>query len=347
LGSGWDTLDSSKEARRVSQRPFLPSTNIQFAWDSVSLTAALTCAQKYKLEIIEGWSPKGPDAAVALNFGILLHAGVEQFHRLRMEGAEHNDAVIGSLKHLLTIKTRKGFNAVEHLPTPSQVELMMLEDELDEDGDPMKMNNSRIRTRYHLFRALVWYFEHYRDDPLKVIKLRNGQPAVEFSFRVPTGEYLTSGEEILVSGHLDKAVEFNGEPYFTDLKTTKAFTYTWKDMFDISHQMSGYTYGGKVGMALPVRGGWVDGIQLQVGGVKFQRIPTTRSESQLQEYIKMVGYVARLAESWYNEDHYPLNPTSCFLCHFKSVCKQPKEFRHGYLKTYFEQREAWNPLQSR
>lgn len=330
--------------------PFLPGTNIQFAWDSTSLSTALDCAYRYKLEIIDGWTPKSPESGIALAFGLLVHYGIEQYHRLRAADTPYSKAVIGALRAVADY--REPANAprplAESLPTEIDITTLKHEEAEDDESDGIDLRNSKIRTRYHLFRALVWYFEQYRQDHLHVITLATGDAAVEHSFRVPPGETLGDGSPILLSGHFDKLVELNGELFVSDIKTTKSITRSWRESFDLSHQMTGYTVGGKVGLHQPVKGVWIDGIQLQVGGVKFSRFTTHRSAGQLQEYLTLLGYTARLAESWFREQYYPQNTGfHCNLCKYKSVCRQSPEFRQAYLNQYYRRKPAWNPLRSR
>lgn len=328
------------------QSPFLPGTNIQYAWDSTCLTTAMACAQRYKFEIIDGWTPKNPDVAVALAFGSLLHSGVEHYHRFRAAGSGYTEAVLGALRAVEGLRENDK-NQLSLLPTEADITQLRYEDAEDDESDGFDLRNSKIRTRYHLFRALVWYFEQYRQDALQVVNLADGQAAVEHSFRVPVGQALSDGSPLLLAGHFDKVVRFNDELYVSDVKTTKSITRSWRASFDLSHQMTGYTLGGKIGLKQPIRGVWIDAIQLQVGGVKFARFTTTRSASQLAEYIRMLKYVADQAEMWHEQNYYPQNTAACLLCKFKEVCRQPPEFRLGYLRTYFKQQPAWNPLRSR
>jgi len=180
-----------------------------------------------------------------------------------------------------------------------------------------------------------------------VVQLADGRPAVEYSFRVGVGRTLSDGTEILLAGHLDKLVSFNGQTFVSDVKTTKSISRQYFAMFDLSHQMTGYTLGGKLAFSQPVAGVVIDAIALQVGGVQFARAFTMRTESQLQEYIDLLSYVGSLAERFYFENYYPLNTAACMFCEFKEVCRQPPELRHGYLNYLFERKEAWNPLKSR
>ena len=326
--------------------PFVEGTQVQFAWDSTSLTIAMACPQRYKFEIIDGWEPRNPNVAIALAFGILIHAGIEAYHRAKSAGLSFDDAVVSSLRAVMT-KTdfrRPQTPLWDSIPVETDIIEMKAADDADDEADGIDLRNSKIRTRYHLFRALVWYFDNYRQDALRVINLADGTAAVEHSFRVPVGETLSDGTPLLLSGHLDKVVEFNDQLYVSDVKTTKSITTQWRQGFDLSHQMTGYTLGGKIGLHQPVQGAFIDGICLQVGGVKFNRFVTVRSESQLREYIRMLKYVADQAEMWYQNNYYPQNTAACMFCQYKEVCRQPPEFRAGTLRTHFKQAVAWNPL---
>lgn len=327
-------------------RPFLPGTNIQFAWDSVSLSTILECPQRYKYRIIDGWRSKSPNTAIALAFGILVHAGIEQFHRLKADGYKHKDATHAALRHIMTLREdADGTPLYAHIPTQDDIDA--IKQDTDEDDEGANLRNSKIRTRYHLWRALVWYFEQYRNDTMEVIRLADGRPAVEYSFRVGVGKALSDGTEILLAGHFDKVVSFNGQEFVSDIKTTKSITRQYFAGFDLSHQMTGYTLGGKLALARPIAGVVIDAMALQVGGVQFARAFTQRTESQLQEYINLLGYVGEMAERYYEHDYYPLNTSACIFCEFKEVCRQPPELRPGYLNYLFERQEAWNPLKSR
>lgn len=328
------------------QSPFIPGTNIQYAWDSTSLSTILECPQRYKLRIIEGWRSKSPGYAIALGFGILVHTGVEEFHRARAKGLSHNEAVQYALAQVMSKKNHPADEHTLYSLLPTTEDIAALKEAEDED-EGSSLRNSKVRTRYHLWRALVWYFEQYRHDPMEVVILADGTPAVEHSFRVAVGKALSDGTEILLAGHLDKLVRFNGALYVSDLKTTKSISRLYFSMFDLSHQMTGYTLGGKLAFAEPVTGVVIDAIELQIGGVKFSRGFTTRTESQLNEYRDLLGYVGSLAERYYHEDYYPLNTAACMFCEFKDICRQPPELRRGYLNFLFEQKEAWNPLKSR
>lgn len=321
--------------------PFLPGTNVQYAWDSTSIATAQECPRRYQYLILEGWQPKGGSSAIALDFGILVHSGIEEYHRCRAQGFTHTEACEEAVAWILRLPE------FARLPTEDQFQDAKASAEEDEEDDGVTTRNARVRTRYHLLRALVWYFEHYKHDPLEVVTLSNGLPAVELSFRAPVGFALSNGTEVILSGHLDKLVQFNEQLFVSDIKTTKSITHSWRRSFDLSHQMSGYTLGGNIALERPVSGVVIDGIALQVGGVKFARHFTYRTSSQLGEYLHNLKLLTEAFERYAAENYYPMNTSFCMFCSYKEVCQQPPEMRAGYLNHLFRKGETWNPLKNR
>lgn len=317
---------------------FLAGTKIQFAWDSVSLTSFLSCQRRYKYLVLDGLVPKSPGYAIALEFGILFHSAVEKYHRCRAENFSHNEALEATLTWLVAEP------AFQALPTDDDVE--ELKAATDEDDDGITLRNSKVRTRYYLARSVVWYLEHYIDDPLHTLILPTGKPAVELSFRVPL-PIQVGGQDMLLCGHIDRAVEFEGNYWASDYKTTKSLTRQFFDSFDLSHQMTGYTVAGNVILEKPITGVWIDGIALQVGGVKLNRAPTKRTPGQVREYFELLSDVAERAERAHDLGYYPMNTASCYFCEFKSICSQPPEYRERYINMLYNKKPGWNPLRNR
>lgn len=338
------THQQQPEPELKATSPFIAGSNVQFAWDSVSLTTLLECPQRYKLRIIDGWASKAPGMAVALTFGILFHTGVEFYNRGRSEAMDHPAAQKYAIDAMLA-KTENGRRLIDDLPTEDAVAEAKQRSEDEDDG--MSHRNANVRTRYHLMRAVVWYSEQYKNDPLKLHIMPTGRPAVELSFRAPIGVQLSDGTELVLAGHIDRVVEFNDQLFVSDFKTTKSISRQWAQGFDLSHQMTGYVLGGSLALSSPVAGAIIDGVALQVGGVKFGRHFSYRTPSQLGEYMRLLRHVADQAEQFAAEDFYPLNTAACIFCEFKEVCRQPPEQRGRTLDYLFERKEAWNPLKSR
>lgn len=318
--------------------PFIEGTQIQFAWDSVSLTSILSCPYRYKLEIIEGWQPRNPNFAIALVFGILYHEGMQYYHEAKAEGQDHEEAIFTSCRKLTQQDT------FWSLPTFEEIE--EIKEETDDEDDGITLRNSKIRTRYHLLRAVVWYLDNYANDPLETFILPSGAAAVEQSFRVDL-PFESGGHPLLLSGHLDRVVTFNDHLYVTDYKTTKSLSRQFFSAFKLSHQFSGYIFGGNISFDRPISGAYIDGIALLVGGAKFSRAPTQRSPGELDEYFRTVKYAADLARTCHETQNYPRNTSACYFCQYKTICEQPPEYRQKYLEMWFQQQPAWNPLRNR
>src|SRR6267154_3156169 len=82
-----------------AQSPFLPGTNIQFAWDSTCLGYLKQCPRLYQYTIIDGWTPK--DESVHLRFGSEYHQAIQEYDIERANGIDHNEAIRTAIRNLL------------------------------------------------------------------------------------------------------------------------------------------------------------------------------------------------------------------------------------------------------
>ena len=331
--------DKLNVAAQMVDSQFIAGTNVQYAWDSVSLTSILSCPRRYQYSIIRGLVPRQPSYAIALVFGILFHKGLEFYHKAKAAGADHDAATVEAVRLLLQEP------ATATLPVDDDIDERAATHNPDED-DGIDLRNSKIRTRYYLFRSLIWYLEHYADDPAETIVLTSGQPAVELSFRVPL-QIDVLGTPMLLCGHIDRGVIFNDRPYALDYKTTKSITKQWQQMFELSHQMTGYFTAGQVIFPEEARGCIIDGIALQVGQVKFGRSFVKKTKGQIAEYFELLSYVRDKAILHAETGHYPMNTASCYFCEYKQVCSQPPEFRESYIRQHYKEVPGWNPLENR
>lgn len=338
--------DKIPATQELVDSPFIPGTRTQYAWDSVSLTAILSCPRRYYYQIIEGYKPRSAGFSIALVFGIAFHKAAERYHNFRAQGVDHDDAVESAVYDTLQLEGRSlpTDETLEAGPTAAEVTTDEEGEALDDDG--ISARNTKVRTRYHLARAVVWYLENYASDPLVTHILPSGRPAVELSFRAPL-PLETDGHQLMLCGHIDRVVSFNDRLYVSDFKTTKSLTRQYFNMFDLSHQMTGYSVGGALTLQEPPAGIWIDGVALQVNGVKFARHLTSRTGGQIGEYFKLVEHAAEMSKKYDEEDNYPLNTAACYFCEMKDICRLTPELRQSYLDQHFERSVAWNPLQNR
>lgn len=322
------------ESKPTPPSPFLSGTNIQFAWDSTSLGWLKTCPRLYQYSMIEGWRLRG---GVHLLFGGWYHSALEAYDRIKSTGGSHEDA----LREVVAWLMRKTWI----------------------DGAPWDSGHN-LKTRETLVRSVIWYIDQFKDDTCSTVQLANGKPAVELSFRLemdfgpkaqeppwPNPDMIAvQAQPYVLSGHLDRVVEFQGNFYVMDRKTSSTTIGSYYfDQYDPDNQMSLYSMAARVIYQTPVRGVIIDAAQIAVGFSRFTRGFTFRTESQIEEWLGETKAWLRLAEGFAQAKHWPMNDKSCHQyggCAFRGVCSKSPEVRQKFLESGFEKRK-WNPLEAR
>lgn len=294
---------------------FLPDGR-QWLWSANSLDAAQTCWRKYyytqKLNIVQG------EENIHILFGGLVAIAIETYHRLRTE-INHNDAV----KEVV-------FNALK--ASCGKLNAEKLRD--------MK-GSARYKTREHLIRTIVWYLDEYENDPCKTIILNNGDPAVELQFQFQVDD------NIWLRGKFDRIVDYSGEPYIQDQKTTGSSvgSYFFKQ-FNPHTQMSLYTLAAEIVWNVAVKGVMIDAIQIAVGFTRFERGFTFRTPEQTAEWLKNAIYHIKL--TWQAEEAgWPMNDSSCGKfggCPYIDVCSKSPQVRDDFLMGGGFEKRDYNPL---
>jgi hypothetical protein len=213
---------------------------------------------------------------------------------------------------------------------------------------------------------VIWYLEEFgTNDAAKTVILANGKPAVELSFRLELDfgpdatvnpfHDASKGQKLydqpyIISGHLDRVVEFSDGIYVMDRKTSSTTIGSYYfDGYNPDNQMSLYTFASKVIYQTPVRGVIIDAAQIAVGFTRFSRGFTFRTEAQTEEWLANTKEWLALAEHYATEDFWPMNDKSCHQyggCAFRKVCSKSTEVRQKFLESDFTKR-AWNPLEPR
>lgn len=166
---------------------------LQFAWDSSSLKTFETCPRKYFYEIIEGWEPF--DKSVHLVFGGHYASALERYYKFRAMGQTMADA----LDNVLALALLETWNH------------KTIDGRRQPGGAPW-ISGHPAKTRENLIRSIVWYVDQFDGEGVEVVTLRDGKPAVEYSFTVE----LT--DDILWCGHIDRLVTYAGDYYIMDQK---------------------------------------------------------------------------------------------------------------------------------
>ena len=332
------------------QSPFLPGTNIQFAWDSTSLGYLKTCPRLYQYQMIDGWGAR--DESIHLRFGIEYHQALQDYDDAKAEGQDHAKATHHAVEQLL-VRTHDWVVDTSERP-------------------------GSLKNRNSLTMAVVWYLEHYRVDAAQTFILDNGKPATELSFRFeldwgpsaaersyepadgkshPKDEPIlwnSKSQPYLLCGHLDRVVTYQDEIFVMDRKTTTTtLSNYYFSQFEPNNQMTLYTLASKVILDSPIKGVIIDAVQILTASAEFQRGITYRTPKTLDEWVGDLQYYFAMAEQFAVANYWPMNDTACDKfgwCKFKKICSKDPSVRPQFLKTNFikqELEERWNPLKPR
>jgi len=332
--------------------------NLQTVWDSTSLGWLKTCPTLYYYKMIRG--KDAPGAKQALVFGIAIHHALEVYDARRIEGLSHDEAQKIALREgLLQLGYRE--ERVEcthcgHIYHPDEEYCRECYTQRDEDclgHDEVEVWRFYELDSYHspeaLARAIVWYTEQYQNDPLETYVLPNGKTAVELSFTSPTGIETQDGEEILLSGHIDRVVTDGIQLWIMDRKTSKQQLYqSFFDKFSPDNQVSLYALASQLVLDRPAAGVIIDGIQKAVQFTRFSRGYAPRTPAQISEFLEDLKVWVFHAELYAKMDHWPMNDKACDLyggCPFRSICSKDPAVREQYLAQFPD--FQWNPLDRR
>ena len=301
---------------------YTPGTQFQFAWDSTSLGELKTCPRKYNYAVRLGYTHK--IMPPPLSFGIHYHTCMEVWHKL-----------------IITHKL------------PPEIAILRITRLAGLLGETISTGDT-ARTKETLVRSVLWYIDTFAKDPARTITLRNGTPAVEYSFTVPFVE--VNGIQTYLCGHIDRVVQFQDGVYPTDYKTTKRqldsrFFLQFKPNTQMLHYVLGCFILATEDTALPEPpdGIIIDALQLGVNYTRFQRQIVPYSPEEIEDYIVDTTQWLKLAAIFAEANHWPANEKSCDNyggCMFREICRQKPQYREMALKANFVQR-TWDPLKPR
>lgn len=331
----------------LSSRPSFRD-GVQFAWNASSITTASECLYKYKLQVLDGWGTK--TNSVHLIFGGHYATALEHYHKHIAEGKTWLEAL-----KLVVHEALINSWVPEH-ECPKCQGVGTYEDDAEffpaciecngtgmVEGKPQEFLDA-AKTRENLIRSIVWYVDTYHDEAMTILTV-NGKPAAELSFAFPVDD------DIVFAGHLDNLVEYAGNPYVRDQKTTKsAITDHYFDGYKPDIQFSMYAFAGKAVFNTPVKGVIIDAAQIMVGFTRFARGFTFRTDSELSEWYESSMYTIEAARRATRENFFPRNPTSCGNyggCPFRSACSRSPEVREQFLKADFVKGRRLDPLDQR
>lgn len=228
------------------------------------------------------------------------------------------------------------------------------------------ISDDKNKDRYTLVRLVAWYCDEQAENISEGVfpySFPNGTPAVELSFKMPLPWQVHSGykinpsdgvpvaqyhEQYLLCGHLDSIVSFGEEKFIDDNKTTtKALTANYFLQYSPNIQVDVYDLAGSMLYpSLAIKGVMIEGAQILQEGARFGIGIQYRTDALREELLQDIHYWLKQAERFAEDDYWPMNRASCYLCQFKQVCSKDPAMRQQYLEANFEKRH-WNPLEER
>jgi hypothetical protein len=275
----------------------------------------MQCPRKYYYEHILNYRTKSE--AVELTFGRHYHSALEVYDKALAEGKSFDQALDSMVEFTLNFAAWQ--------------------------------SEDRIRNFHTLLRTVVWYADKWNNnDPAQTIILDDGRPAVELSFRYDSGVISPSGDPYLLCGHFDGLIDYQGMGLMVkERKTTKSvLDDRYFTQFSPNLQVSWYYAAAIVVLKLEPKNVLIDAAQIGVTFSDFGRAFSPRTQAQVKEFLKDTTHWLREAERCAEEEYWPMNEKSCFLCPFKSVCKRDPASREATLNADFVKVE-WNPLDNR
>ena len=304
-------------------------TGFQFAWDATSLSSFAKCPRYYYYKHLQGWQSNSQ--SVHLTFGGIYAAALEHYHKLLATGVTAEDATREVVLQALVSSWVYDRDETGQ-PIPGS-------------GEPWQSLHN-TKTRETLIRSIVWYLDHFAEDTTTTLHFADGRPAVELSFSMPFGD-----DDLLYCGHMDRVVEYGGDKFVMDQKTTGS-TITEKYFSDFTPdiQMSGYSWAGAQMFNTPISGVIIDAAQIAVGFTRFERGFVHRPAALLEEWYDNSHRIINEARQAHTSGNYRMNPTACANyggCEFRKVCSRHPDHRSNILAADFHRRDIWDPLKQR
>jgi len=277
---------------------------LQLFWDSTSYGALETCPRLYELTMIENRIPRGT-VKVDLVFGQLYQRAREFYDRFRLTGHAHDEAL-----------------------------REVVRDALIQTWDPVLkrpwVSNDPTKNRETLIRAIVWYHDQFAADDFETLVRQDGTPAVELSFRFPTGVESTEGEEFWLCGHLDRVAQSRTtkRKAIIDHKTTRGQigeNYFLK--YSPDTQVSIYDIAGEVTMHEPIPDFFIDVAQLGVTFARFQRGKIHRTPALREEWLENFAIRMEEVQRYAESGRFPQNPKACNA--YSSYSEDFDDWKHG------------------
>lgn len=192
---------------------------------------------------------------------------------------------------------------------------------------------------------MLEYIKVYAHESWTVVGLAEGSPIVEVPFTLDTGMFLpcercldldvdpygavcdncgAPRESIEYGGIYDLLVEFGGNLFVVDHKTTSVMGSGYFNQFKPNNQMTGYIWAASAMSGKKVNGAIINAVGIYKSGTtKFEREITSRSPNAVEEWLLNLWHECVNIQRCTHADFWPRRTNACTLyglCEFHSVC---------------------------
>ena len=181
--------------------------------------------------------------------------------------------------------------------------------------DPPLEHSKRFLTRQRLLESCqqgleLWLAEK-RNKIFNVLEVEQG-----FQLPFPSGR--------VFGGRFDQILEWNGQLWVRDFKTTSRMGKSYPRQFDPNDQMTCYTWAASQLSGRPVQGVIIQVIYNTLNkGPEHHQFISTRSDAHIAEWQKNVEREGAVLEAHSAENYFPMRTSACNDfngCYYRDCC---------------------------
>ncbi len=151
------------------------------------------------------------------------------------------------------------------------------------------------------------------------------------------------------AGKIDRILDWNGQIFIEDHKTTSQMGATYFRQFELSNQMMGYAFLGELITGRPVAGVRINAHAIYKRESKFERQVFSYSKERLADWAENNNAAIAEIKECYRTGLWRRNFNGCAgkygMCSYADVCSVAPSIREAALEQDFPV-NPWNPLEA-
>jgi hypothetical protein len=209
--------------------------------------------------------------------------------------------------------------------------------------------SDRRRTMANLEAACISYSSRYLMSEMPVL-LQDNLIGVELPFCILFRKRTSKEPLFIYTGRIDGLHYYNNVPHIAENKTASRLDDSWRMMFHISNQVTGYMVAASLMLNAPVTNGFVMGAQIPqpksfTDGIAFEQV--SRNESDFLRWAEWVLFSVSLYTSYvHRPTEAPRFSHSCnryfSTCQFVPFCTMERQEQTSMIEQM--RQDEWDPL---